>query len=159
MTTTSNALLRLLTDQGIKVTVLTKGDLTDAIDHLRGIVPQRVQYGITLVSLDEGFRCQWEPGAAPIAQRIEALRLKHEQGHNTFVSIEPFPPPHLCTDNPSTIIKAVPFVDKAILGRWNYAGFNDFDGWYARAASDFNEACRHLGIKRHVKDDIGRGRL
>jgi DNA repair photolyase len=159
MTTTSNALLRLLTDQGIKVTVLTKGDLTDAIDHLRGIVPQRVRYGITLASLEEHFRCTWEPGAAPIEQRIKALRLKHDQGHDTWLSIEPYPPPQLSTQNPSEILKAVPFVNKAILGRWNYADLKGYDGWYTWAAGDFMDTCKQLGIKGYVKADITAAKL
>jgi len=154
MITTSNALLRLLTDQSIKVTVLTKGDLTDAIDSVRGIVSQRVRYGITVVSLDEGFRIMWEPGAAPIDQRIKALRFKHDQGHDTWLSIEPFPPPHLCGQIPSEILKAAPFVEKAVLGRWNYAGLEGYDGWYTWAAGDFMDTCRQLGIKGYVKADI-----
>ena len=159
MITTSNALLRLLTDQGIKVTVLTKGDLTDAIGAERGIVPQRVRYGITLVSLDETWRQTWEPGAAPLAERIRGLRLKHDQGFDTWVSIEPFPPQQFFTHKACDLLRAVPFVNKAILGRWNYANLYGDAEWYAAAAIEFMDTCKQIGIKGYVKADIAAVKL
>jgi DNA repair photolyase len=39
--------------------------------------------------LDENLREEWEPGTAPIAERIAAVREAHRQGIFTWVSIEP----------------------------------------------------------------------
>ena len=36
--------------------------------------------GISLISLDEKFRSGWEPGAAPYADRVAALKVLHDNG-------------------------------------------------------------------------------
>ncbi len=52
-------------------------------------------YGITLVSLNEDFRKAFEPGSSNYEERIKALRLLHDKGFKTWVSIEPFPTPNI----------------------------------------------------------------
>ena len=58
--------------EGICCSVLTKGLLPETLTEL----PLDNEYGITVVSLDEGFVTQYEPGAAPIANRIAFLILR-----------------------------------------------------------------------------------
>ena len=87
----SMAAIQKLNSAGIKCTVLTKGLLPITLSNYS----KRNVYGITLVSLDEGYREKVEPGAAPYTKRIEALEALHMRRCKTWVSIEPYPTPNL----------------------------------------------------------------
>lgn len=43
-------------------------------------MPLKNEYGITAVTLDEDFRKEMEPGAAPMEDRISALEALSKQG-------------------------------------------------------------------------------
>ena len=47
------------------------------------------KFGSTIIFLNEKLREDWEPGAASIAERIEAVREAHRRGIFTWVSVEP----------------------------------------------------------------------
>jgi len=116
---TSLALIELINAHGIPVSVLTKGRLPrELADRKR--FPAENTYGISLVSLDEGFRERWEPGAAPYAERIAALRLLHEAGRGALVHMEPYPTPNIIAQDLGAILKEVDFVDELYFGAWNY---------------------------------------
>ena len=76
----SLAAIKKLNMAGIKCTVLTKGVLPSP---LAGLSLEN-EYGITLVSLDEGFRKEIEPFSAPYDERIDALRNLHAMGCRTW---------------------------------------------------------------------------
>ena len=78
----SIAAIRKLNDAGIKCTTLTKGLLPIELAELS---PEN-EYGITLITLDEVYREQMEPGAASCADRLAALRALHDAGCKTWVS-------------------------------------------------------------------------
>lgn len=80
-------IIRKLNLSGIKCTVLTKGLLPIELAQFS----KENEYGITLVSLNEAFRLEMEPYTAPYQERIQALRLLHEAGCRTWVSMEPYP--------------------------------------------------------------------
>ena len=70
----------------------------------KGVLPKKLAelskaniYGITLVSLDEQYRQSAEPGAAPYKDRISSLKDLHDAGFRTWVSMEPYPMPHMRT--------------------------------------------------------------
>ena len=67
--------------------VLTKGG-TMAISDFDLYGPDD-RFGASLTFDNEIDSKTWEPGAALPADRIEALRLAHEKGIKTFVSLEP----------------------------------------------------------------------
>ena len=62
--------IKVINNAGLSCTVLTKGHLPLTLASLS----HDNAYGITLITLDEGFRKQVEPNAAPIRRRITALR-------------------------------------------------------------------------------------
>lgn len=74
----------------------------------------------TLISLNELFRQQYEPHAAPYKDRIDCLRTLHDKGVKTWVSIEPYPTPNIIDQDFQEILEAVSFVDKIIFGKLNY---------------------------------------
>lgn len=109
-------IIQKLNDAGIKCTALTKGLLPIELARMSS----ENEYGITLISLNEQFRGEIEPNAAPYVQRIEALQALHNAGCKTWVSIEPYPTPNIIEQDFSEILNAVSFTDKIIFGRLNY---------------------------------------
>ena len=112
----SLAAIKKLNNAGIKCTALTKGILPKTLSDFS----KENEYGITLISLNEEYREQEEPGAAPYAERLAALRALHDAGCRTWVSIEPYPTPNLIDQDLGEILEAVNFTDRIIFGRTNY---------------------------------------
>ena len=102
--------------EGVRCSVLTKGLLPYALTEL----PLDNEYGITVVSLNDDFVNQYEPGAAPITDRIASLQALADVGKKTWVSIEPYPTPNLIEQDLPEILEAVSFADKIIFGRLHY---------------------------------------
>jgi DNA repair photolyase len=145
-------LMSAINGKRIPVTTLTKG--VYPVDALRSGLPGN-SYGITLVSLDEGFRKRMEPGAAPIAARLESLRQLHDIGKRTWVSIEPYPTPNIITQDVRSILGEVAFVDKIIFGRMNYSSTAnaqpDAARFYADMANEVVRFCKTRSIRYHIK--------
>jgi DNA repair photolyase len=115
----SLALVERLNRAKIACSLLTKGVLPQELaDHARFTCDNIL--GISLVSMNEGFRRQWEPGAASYAERIAALSRLHDAGCRTLVHIEPYPTPNIMTQDLSAMLEAVAFVDHIFFGCWSY---------------------------------------
>jgi DNA repair photolyase len=128
----SLAIIERLNRSGVPCSLLTKGRLSAELADRRRF-PCDNTHGISLVSLDEGFRREWEPGAAPYAERIAALRRLHDAGCRTLVHIEPYPTPSVIVQDLSEILAEVTFVDHIYFGGWNYSSRVPRD----RAAEEF----------------------
>jgi DNA repair photolyase len=117
---------------------------------------QENEYGITFISLDEGYREQMEPGAAPYADRLAALRALHDAGCKTWVSIEPYPTPNLVKQNLTDILEAVSFTDRIIFGRTNYSkdisAYTAHQSFYNQEAQRVIDFCVQREIAYHIKD-------
>lgn len=152
ISTMSIAAINKLNASGIKCTVLTKGILPIALADCS----EENEYGITLISLDEEYRKRMEPGAAPYAERIQALRALSERGCKTWVSIEPYPTPNLIEQDLSAILETVSFADKIIFGRTNYSkevsAYKEHKSFYNQCATEVVAFCQRQGIAFHIKD-------
>jgi DNA repair photolyase len=144
----SLALIECLNRHGVRASVLTKGVLPAELADAR--FDRRNTLGISLVSLDEGFRRRFEPGAAPYSERIAGLARLHAAGCRTLVHIEPYPTPSIVRQDVGPLLEAVAFVDELYFGGWNYsslpgeiAGRERFYGEQARIVSAF---CRRHRI-------------
>lgn len=148
----SIAAIRRLNNAGIRCTTLTKGILPMELAQLS---PEN-EHGITLISLYEGYREKMEPGAAPYADRLAALRALHDAGCRTWVSIEPYPTPNLIEQDLQNILDAVNFVDKIIFGRTNYCkevnAYKQHKAFYNKLAVQVTEFCEQNGIQYHIKE-------
>lgn len=148
----SIAAIRKLNNAGIRCTTLTKGILPLELAQLS---PEN-EHGITLISLDESYREKMEPGAAPYADRLAALRALHDAGCRTWVSIEPYPTPNLIEQDLQNILDAVRFVDKIIFGRTNFckevSAYKQHKSFYNRLAAQVTEFCEQHGIQYHIKE-------
>ena len=114
------------------------------------------EYGITLVSLDNGFKTSFEPYSAPYTDRIEALKHLHDKGLKTWVSMEPYPTPNLVEQNLQKILSKIHFVDKIIFGKLNYnvisSQFKDNGIFYEDCARQIIEFCKNNNIDCHIKN-------
>lgn len=145
-------IIKRLNDDGIKCTALTKGLLPSRLKNLS----KDNEYGITIVSLDESFRADIEPGSAPYLERIKSLKALHNAGCKTWVSIEPYPTPNFIKQDISKILDKVKFADKIIFGRLNYnakvtayKGYKEFFNEMSNIVIAFS---KKNNIKYHIKD-------
>jgi DNA repair photolyase len=144
-------ILSRLNAAGIKCTTLTKGVLPIEIAKLS----KENEYGITLVSLDEAYRAEAEPGSAPYAERIASLKALHDAGMKTWVSIEPYPTPNILEQEFAPILDVLSFVDKIIFGRLNYnkevSAYKNHKQFFNVLAAQTIKFCEEHGIEYHIK--------
>lgn len=148
-------MVRAINEHGVPVTVLTKGVYPE-LDL--GSLDPRNQYGVTAVSLSEAYRQVWEPGAAPVAERLASLKRLADCGARTWVSIEPYPTPNIdaSADEVVKLLEELSFIDKFIFGRMNYVrqvteylkGDPDF---YDRIAGEVVRWCGENDKPLHIK--------
>ena len=141
-----------LNNNNIKCTVLTKGILPKTLVKYS----KNNEYGITLVSLKSDYQKKYEPGAAPLEDRIESLKYLHDQGFKTWVSIEPYPTPNIVKQNLIDILEKIKFVDKIIFGRTNYSkeisNYKNHKQFYNEEAEKVIDFCKKNGINYHIKN-------
>lgn len=144
--------IRKLNAAGIKCTTLTKGILPIELAELS----TENEYGITLITLDEAYRKQIEPGAVPCADRLSALKALHDAGCKTWVSIEPYPTPNMVKQDLHKLLEAVSFTDRIIFGRTNYSkvanSYERHKRFYNECAAEVVSFCQKHGIVYHIKE-------
>lgn len=148
----SMEILKRLNAHDIVCSVLTKGLLPIELEKLS----KKNQYGITVVTLDDDFRKKMEPGASQIDERIRSLKVLHEKGCKTWVSIEPYPTPNFITQNLKVILESINFVDKIIFGRMHYnkqvSMYNEYKQFYNQCAGEVISFCDEKSIEYHIKE-------
>lgn len=146
-------IIRKLNDNNIKCTALTKGIFP--VNELIKTSKEN-SFGITLISLNEDFRKKIEPGSAPYVKRIEALKLLHNNGFKTWVSIEPYPTPNIINQDLNEILDSISFVDKIIFGRLHYnklsTSYTNHKIFYNELADEVIDFCNNNGIEYHIKN-------
>ena len=146
--------IKKINDYNLPVEVLTKGvypkEVINVSRHSDNI------FGISLISLDEDFRVEYEPYSAMYEERINSLKYLHKAGLKTWVSIEPYPTPNMCEQKIEDILEKVKFVDYIVFGRWNYNKkinqYTDYQNFYNTQCKIVREFCMKQGIKLHIKD-------
>ncbi|MBU2495542.1 MAG: radical SAM protein [Candidatus Omnitrophica bacterium] len=148
-------IIKKLNGESIKVTTLTKGFYPDEITN--GGFLKNNEYGITLVSLNEKFKREYEPFSAPYELRISSLKKLHDAGLKTWVSLEPYPTPNLDeeAENIEQLLSKVGFVNKIIFGKLNYnvssSNFLHNEDFYERIAGKVIKFCKENNIEFHIK--------
>ncbi len=148
-------IIEKLNQNGIKVTVLTKGILPVELTDLKKYSSKN-EYGITLVSLNEEFRKKFEPNTSKYEERLQALKKLHQSGLKTWISMEPYPIPDLDKKQDlQKLLEAVKFVDKIIFGKLNYnVESSRYEGgadFYQKCANEVIEFCKKNNIEYHIK--------
>jgi DNA repair photolyase len=106
--------LEILVNNGWPVTIQTKSPLVlRDLDILKRA--EEAEVGFTITTADEKVRKVFEPGAPPIAKRIEALAVLHDAGIATFVMVAPLLPHAM-----GLAEMLAGTVDHALIDRYNY---------------------------------------
>jgi DNA repair photolyase len=141
--------IEALKDHGMAFCTLTKGGrraLRD-IDLFR---PGRDAFASTLTSLDDAVSMKWERGATLPGERIETLKMFHDAGIFTWVSLEPT----LDTETSLRIVQEThEFVDFYKIGRANYLPMTKTTDWKSYTERMI-ELCQRLGVKHYIKKDL-----
>jgi hypothetical protein len=139
---------------GVKVTVLTKGLCPEKLSD-KAIYGYENWYGITLVSLDPAFQQQYEPFAAPVADRIRSLKTLQEKGMKTWVSIEPYPTPNIVAQDLRALLHEVSFTNAIIFGKMNYnrlvGEYKQRTEFYEGCVGEVRKFCEEKNIKSYIK--------
>ena len=135
---------------GLAYCTLSKGGMR-ARPFLRAYRPKRDAYAATLTTLDDDFSRKWEPNAALPGDRIEALKMFHDNGIFTWVSLEPT----LDVEASLEIIQETHrFVDLYKIGRANYlkeiTRTTDWCDYTLRMIA----LCQDLGVRHYIKADL-----
>lgn len=84
---TREALL-IMEQHDLRVQVLSKGGMAAAGDF-DILARNGWKFASTLLFTSDDLRQRWEPGAAPVESRMEAIRLARSMGIETWMSMEP----------------------------------------------------------------------
>ena len=147
-------IIERLNKDNIRCVILTKGVYLKVLVNTKKYGKNN-EYGVTIVSLDEGFKKRFEPYSAPYKDRIKSLKYLHNKGLKTWVSMEPYPTPDLANQDLREILKEISFVDKIIFGKLNYnvksRQFGENGNFYQNCAETVIEFCERNDIEYHVK--------
>jgi DNA repair photolyase len=143
--------LQLLRAADLPFTVLTKGGrraIRD-FDILAGY--PKARFGTTLIFTDQSAVDYWEPGAASVSDRIQAIKEAHSRGIPTWVSIEP-------VIDPGQAVKLVkmlhPVVDHWKVGKINYhKNIEDAVDW-GRFRDEMTDLFNVLGADFYLKKSL-----
>lgn len=106
--------LEILLDNGWPVTIQTKSALVlRDIDLLQ--TSGDIEVGFSITTADEKIRQLFEPGASPISERIDALKVMHARKIRTFAMIAPILP-----GAEKLVGELTGAVDYVLLDRLNY---------------------------------------
>ena len=109
--------LEILIEDGLRFTILTKGGIRASRDFELLARYKKASFGSTLVLTSQKDADCWEPYAAPVRDRIKAVKLAHDKGIRTWISMEP-------VIDPAQAIQLVkelhPVVDHWKVGKLNY---------------------------------------
>lgn len=141
-----------LNGNGISCTILTKGKLPEILAEKS----KNNWYGITVITLNETYREKIEPGASPIKDRIKSLKMLHDAGYKTWISMEPYPTPNLIDQDLDELLEEVSFVDKIVFGRTNYnttvSHFHGVKEFYNEQAQKVKDFCELHTIECYIKN-------
>jgi len=143
--------IKILHQHNLRVSILTKGGKRSERDFdLLSKNKELSEYGTTLVFIEETMREKIEPGAAPIKERIDALKKAHKLGIRTYVSLEPvwFP-----EDALRFIDLTHQFVDLFKVGKLNYNPQQNNVNW-AVFRNDVISKLKEHGNEYYIKKDL-----
>lgn len=137
---------------GMGFCTLTKGG-SRALRDIDLFRPGRDAFASTLTSLDDEFSLKWERNAALPGDRIETLRVFHDRGIFTWVSLEPT----LDVEASIALVREThDFVDLYKVGRANYVPtITKVVDWEAYTHRMIDELAR-VNAAHYIKKDLQR---
>ena len=146
--------IQILKGAGLNVQVLTKGGVASLRD-LDLLTPSDA-YATTLTFTDTTYgwamSSKWEPHAAPPGERMAALKMHHDAGIPTWVSLEPV----IDTKEGLAIIEAVAdYTGHFKVGKLNYHPLAAGIDWRAFANAAI-QRLESVGKPYYIKADLAR---
>ena len=142
--------LEILTRYSLPFTVLTKGG-TRATRDFDLLVEGGGRFGTSLVWMDQAKASYWEPGAASVADRIDAIIQAHDRGIPTWISLEP-------VIEPSEALKVIkrlhPIVDHWKVGKINHWPEIEKKHDWVKFREDARELLEGLGTDFYLKKSL-----
>jgi len=142
--------LQILKRHHIPFQVLTKGGMRAARDF--DLYDKYDAFATTMTFLNPGDSAEWEPFAAPPAERIEAIKAAKEKGIQTWVSLEPVID---TLQSSETIWQTHEFVDHYKIGKWNYDERSKIIDWRQFGIMAIG-LCEQFGKTYYVKNDLAK---
>ena len=140
--------LRICADNNVRAQVLTKGGSL-AIPDFELIRKNGFKFGSTIIFCVERDAQEWEPGAAPLCDRADALKDAHARGIHTWVSVEPVIYPEQAVE---VIRRLKPYVSFWKIGKLNHNPDQERSIDWAKFLADAEAA---LGdAPRYIKHDL-----
>ncbi len=150
----TRSVLEILLSNRIPTAILTKGGsrcLRDLDLFMR--FGQAIKVGATLTFSSQADSERYEPEAASVEDRLEALWLLHKSGVRTWVSFEPVIEPAQTLE---LLDMTLDYVDEYKIGKINnYAGLDKAIKWPAflkAAVRTLREAGRPFYVKRDLRE-------
>lgn len=140
--------IKALHSAGLNVIILTKGGNRSIRDF--DLLNSKDAYATTLTLIDEKQSIYWEKNAGLPQERINALKLAHDKGIETWVSFEPVLDP---AQTEALLLQTYKFVDHYKVGTLNYSehakdiNWNAY-GWNMKRLMD------KMGVKYYFKNDL-----
>lgn len=117
-----------------------------------------VRPGISIVSLDEGFREVWEQHTASYSFRLHLLEMLEGTGQMGWASMEPYPPSAIHKQPIQPLLERLKEVGCRLIvfGKWNYdkrASTEEARQEYADNVAVLTDFCKSNSIRLHVKSE------
>jgi DNA repair photolyase len=147
---TTRRAIQILIRHGLRVMILTKGGMRAARDFDLLEAYERCRFGTSVVFTNQADAAHWEPGAPPVADRIEAICQAHDRGIETWVCLEPVIDP----DQALELIRTLhPVVGHWEIGILNYRQLPMPVDWLGFRANAEN-LLGSLGADYHLKESL-----
>ncbi len=145
--------IEILHDNGLKVSILTKGGKRLERDFDLLIKnPELSEYGTTLVFIDDKWQKKIESFAASTSERIESLKKAHGAGIYTYVLLEPV----WFTEQSLKLIDLTKdFVDIYKIGKLNYLKQQYNIDWQ-KFLTNVKEKLDSYGKEYYIKNDLNK---
>jgi len=117
-----------------------------------------VRTGMSIVSLDEAFRKQYEPNTLPFKSRIKLLHSASLANDYTWASMEPYPTSAIWKQPIEPLLEELKAseVNLIVFGKWNYdkrARTEQAKQEYADNINVLTDFCKSNNIRLHVKSE------
>lgn len=143
--------IKILHSNNLKVSILTKGGQRSERDFdLLASRPELSEYGVTLVFTDESWRKKIEPCAPDTIERISSLKIAHDMGIRTYVSLEPV---WFADESLKLIDMTHDYVDLYKVGKLNY-NKQQFNVDWKEFVDKATKKLEHYGKRYYIKNDL-----
>jgi DNA repair photolyase len=140
--------IEILHEKGISVEILTKGGTRAVKDF--DLLNEKDAFATTLTFLNNRDSEEWEPNAAPPADRIRTMKKAFDRGIKVWASLEPVIDPEQSLE---IIRQTYGFVELFKVGKLNHHPIANAIDWY-KFGWESKKLLESLGCRYYLKHDL-----